>query len=417
MILLALLTVCIFAFYGFKTIEYNKNPWVEDLTYLGKTLPDLDPFLYYKIDKEKFISQLDDLKGNAGKMGDDEIEVKLSLIISQIGDAHTRVAFVEDSKNRFPLFVSCFKDCLYVVCTDEKYSNLLGCQLIKINGLPIEKIIADVNTLISHENEYWLKDNNPDYLMDSRVLKYFKIIDTNQASFTFMTQENKLLEINLSAQDPRAFRYVYIINSAPNKPLRIKNSAYYWYEYIAEDKILYFQYNSCHPKEELKQMNPNDRSIDNLPEFDELTTEMLKLVDENKVDKFVMDLRYNTGGHADMGTLFISHLADSMKGKNIKIYGLIGNHTFSAGVWNALDLKNKTSAILIGQPTGGTPNGYGDGGDIILPNTKLKLYYTTRPFNLSSVYKNTVTPDYFIETSFEEHKNGIDPVFGAVKNH
>jgi len=59
----------------------------------------------------------------------------------------------------------------------------------------------------------------------------------------------------------------------------------YWYQYLEKDKILYFKYNKCQQME--------DEEAGTIADF---TNEILDIIDNNQVEKFVIDMRDNGGG-------------------------------------------------------------------------------------------------------------------------
>lgn len=418
LIIVSVLTIVVGLYLSRTSISNSsKNPWPGDIDYMVKTLEEKDINLCKKIDRSLFQSQLADLKNQSYHLSSSEVTLQLSQILAGLNDAHTMVIMDNSQSNVYPIGVSWFADNLYVTYADKKYENLLGYKLVKINDTPVEEIVKKVNTLISHENEYWLKVQNESYLMKPEILKYFNVTNADETVFTFSSSGSEDININISPADVRTINYVYLSSMAKDKPLCQKQNTYYWYEYLPQDRILYFQYNICSDKQQLKQMYPNDTRVDALPELNTIFDEMLKIVSDKKVDKFVMDLRHNIGGDSQIGTSFVYELSKAIINSGTKVYGLIGNLTFSSGVWNALDLHSMTNAVLIGEPTGGSPNSYGNVELMELPNSKLKIQYSTKQFNLSYKYKNTVTPDYFVEPAIEQFKNGMDPVYEEVKKH
>jgi Peptidase family S41 len=59
-------------------------------------------------------------------------------------------------------------------------------------------------------------------------------------------------------------------------------------------------------------------------------------------------------------------------------YVLIGRRTFSSAMMNALQLREQTNATLVGEPTGGTPNSYGEVLSFRLPFSNLVIGYSTK---------------------------------------
>ena len=66
----------------------------------------------------------------------------------------------------------------------------------------------------------------------------------------------------------------------------------------------------------------------------------------------------------------------------------------------------------------GKPNHYGFLNYFNLNNSKIEVSYSTE-IVLTTKKKNqeTMKPDYNVEETFEDYKNGIDPVFEFVKNY
>ena len=79
-----------------------------------------------------------------------------------------------------------------------------------------------------------------------------------------------------------------------------------------------------------------------------------------------------------------------------------------------MDFKRMTEAIFVGEETGGKPNHFGEIKSFRLPYSGLKLKYSTKYFKRTDEDINTITPDFIIETSFDEYIRGIDPVFDWV---
>jgi C-terminal processing protease CtpA/Prc len=167
----------------------------------------------------------------------------------------------------------------------------------------------------------------------------------------------------------------------------------------------------------LKQLYPDDKSIDSLTDFDILSDEMIRIIKEGKVKKFVIDLRFNHGGDSSLGENFILKLKNAIGTQDIKVYGLIGRGTYSSAVWNAVNLKNIANGILIGESTGGSPNSYGNteiSNKFVLPNSKLEINYTTKKVNISNKYTDTIIPDYQVEFTIKDFINGTDPLMDKI---
>ena len=79
--------------------------------------------------------------------------------------------------------------------------------------------------------------------------------------------------------------------------------------------------------------------------------------------------------------------------------------------------KDKTNAIIIGEETSGKPNHYGYVKSFTLPYSEIKVRYSSEFWKLTEDNDVSIVPDVKIENSYNDYKNGIDPVFEYVKKN
>src|SRR5690606_997992 len=127
----------------------------------------------------------------------------------------------------------------------------------------------------------------------------------------------------------------------------------------------YFQYNVC--------ADDPDRP------FAQFTQELFAEVDTQPVERMVVDLRFNGGGDSRVLQPFLKALANR---PHLAVYTLIGRSTFSSALMNAIALDQQAAAVLVGEPTGGRPNHYGEVRRFVLPNAKLPISYATKYFRM-----------------------------------
>lgn len=53
----------------------------------------------------------------------------------------------------------------------------------------------------------------------------------------------------------------------------------------------------------------------------------------------------------------------------------------SSAAMNAIDLKGRVAAVLVGEPAGTNPNHYGELKELELPNFRLRIQYSTNYFH------------------------------------
>ena len=147
--------------------------------------------------------------------------------------------------------------------------------------------------------------------------------------------------------------------------------------------------------------------------FSDFAKEIENLIGENQVDKFVLDVRDNGGGNEGV-IRPLEFLLSSQLNEYGKLFIIIGRHTFSSALANAIDFKEYSKSILVGEPTGGKPNAYGEVRNFTLPNNYITVYYSTRFWQRMHEDPETLLPDYQVEISSEDFIDGFDPVLDYV---
>jgi len=315
-----------------------------------------------------------------------------------------------------------FGEELKVYAADKNQKDIIGKTLVSINDIPINEVMTKINKLIPHENQQWLKVLNVRYVNMALLLRELKITKDNEAKFTFRDDKGTESNIPLTAREAELNNLITVKDSYTEKPISAQydekdpNWKLYWYKYIPEDKIMYFQYNQCIDKDTAR--NSGFDNYENLPEFSKFADGLIKELSEKDVEKFVIDLRYNTGGNSILMDNFVAKLyyVKKLRSKG-KTFVMTGRQTFSSGVLACRTLKNSANAILFGEPTGGNVNGYGDIKMLTLPNSKLQASYSTKYFDLDSNYKEGFIPDVPVEQSCDNYMKGIDDVYEAVKKY
>ena len=97
---------------------------------------------------------------------------------------------------------------------------------------------------------------------------------------------------------------------------------------------------------------------------------------------------------------------------------LIGRDTFSSGMMAAISFREDLHAILVGEASGSRPNEYGEVKTLVLPNSKIKIRYTTKYFRfLQDSDPLTLEPDIPVRRSIADFLSGqtvLDTALSAL---
>ncbi|MFL0198665.1 S41 family peptidase [Clostridium sp. WILCCON 0269] len=377
--------------------------WQKDLSYMQKALPKKHVDLFLKINEEQFNTEVNTLKNSVDKLNDDQILVGIHRIVASIGDTHT--SLYKEALTIYPIQFYYFKEGIYVVNTIPEYKKALYSKLVKINGMNVQKIQETILPLIVNDNEAVVKKNMPKYLMNAEILHGLNIVSNiKSAVFTFENNEEQIFDLNINAINSKNSTGKFIIKGEfdTSYPLYMQqNNLNYWYKYIYNEKTLYFKYNKC-------------EEDDNSKTIEDFTTEMIKFMDTHAIDKFVIDIRDNSGGSDKYINPIIDWIKDKKLNNKDHLFVIVGRNTFSSAIINAVTLKKETNATFIGEETSGKPNHYGSVKSFILPNSRIQIQYSTQFNKTSTDNSSTFTPDKIIEVSIEDYLNKKDPALNYI---
>jgi hypothetical protein len=145
--------------------------------------------------------------------------------------------------------------------------------------------------------------------------------------------------------------------------------------------------------------------------FEAFAARLLRTLDGGGVDRLIVDVRHNGGGNSDVDDPLITGLRSRANWRaRGKVLCLIGAATFSSAVWTANDLQG-LGAVLMGSPTGGRPNSYGNVQNLSLPNSLVPISYSTRYFRIiEGSDPASLVPHVTVEPTIEDRRAGRDPL-------
>ncbi len=381
--------------------------WKEDIEYLSKELTKRHKNLFFQISKEMFEKYIEVLKCNLQYFDDYEICIEISKIIASIKDAHTSVAL----PIRFLLPFQCywFFDGIYITDVIEEYKDILYGKIIAINGMNIEKVIYRLSSIISYENNSFLKSQLPKYLPAIELLYGLEILDEiNSVEITIEYKDSTKKNVQIKslylseAQEKLSAKSFNSLNSEELPLYRRNTKQHYWFNYIKEEKIIYFKYNRC-----------KDMQTESVISFGK---GIIELINKNPIHKVIIDLRNNFGGNSTLLDTFIQDLSKCEKiNKKGGIFVIVGRESFSSALLNIFSLKENTNAIFVGEESGGKPNCYGEVERFKLKNSGLNICYSTKYYELiSDENPYAFIPDIKIDLTIDDYIKNEDPCLAYI---
>jgi hypothetical protein len=392
------------------TATSRDQAWRGDLRYMASELRRLHANAFFSTSRAEFDAAVSALDANIPTMTDSEIVIEMMRLVAMLGDGHTQIFDYSGAGGfrTYPIRLQWFGEHLYIVAASPDYAGFIGMRVARIGSMSAADAYHAVTPLISHYNDYGLRRKSPRLMVTPEVLYTLGIIDAMEhGTFTLVDDSGSEYQLELSpvALDDPTIEYMSFANingGVAETPLYLQHSdANYWYSYLPDSQTIYFQYNAAHDMDSQS--------------FDAFAAEVFAFIDANDVQRIVVDLRFNSGGYPALFKPFLRGLQDRPQLTRAgSLTVIIGNATFSSGMWHALDLR-KMGGTLIGEPTSGKPNSYGHVRRITLPNTGIGIQYSTWYWTLiQGDDPAAVMPDVVIEPTIRDYLAGRDVVLESV---
>jgi hypothetical protein len=378
--------------------------WQLDIDSFARQLTELHPDPFARIPRSRFESEIASLRAEVPSISDAAVVVGLMRILALVGDSHTTIDLRSFTGFRqLPLRFEWFADGIFVIGATEEYREALGLRLSRVGGAPIEAAIEALSEVIPYENESWLRFSLVSIMTLPEVLEAQHLVaDASRIPLELVDLDGRALEFEIPAMPRQALTFVDAGPPPESRPLyRQRPEENYWLAFLEPSRTLYVQYR---------------RASDGGPEpFSRFAARIVERLDAEPVRALVVDLRNNTGGNSGLMEPLLAALERRPQWSSGEgLYTIIGRATFSSALMNAFDLKARARSILVGEPTGGKPNHYGQVSSFYLPTSGIRVFHSTRFFRLSAVDPASLEPDVRVEIRSRDYFEGRDPVLETV---
>lgn len=377
--------------------------WVQDIEAVAKDLPRLHPNLFFKTSRDVFEREVESLKTRVADMRDHEVVTGLIRLAALPGDAHTTIASQSyPGFRRLPIRMRFLADGLIVTSATSAAAPLLGGRVTQIGDLDVASAIERIAPVVSRDNEAWLRAIGPGYMVIPEILHAQRIAsDVDHVRVAVSLPDGSARQLELTAAVSGQEAPFLDATSAPLPLYRQRVQENYWYAWTDPD-FLFVQYNRC------QNLPADPMSSFARRVFDE--------IDRRTPRAVIVDLRANGGGDSSVLDPLLQGLRSrAFLAQSGRLFVLIGNSTFSSALMNAITLKRELGAILVGEATGGKPNGYGETRSFPLPNSGLSLTYSTKFFrSWPEGDPDSLFPDVAAAISSTDYREGRDTALEAV---
>ncbi len=401
--------------------------WQEDLTFLADRISEQHPNPWHHVTREEFEAAVSRLYGRIPELGYPQVLVGFMQIVALLGpgDGHSRVRLEPPFIGAlYPLRLWWFSDGLYVRSAAPEFANLVGKRVLWIGDSKVDDAVERLRAVAAGDNAFHQRLSIPALMLMPEVMWGVGVAE----------ESNRL---NIVVEDALGGQSSAVLTPQPmaegahqlpdlgHEPVRLGAPAdwpamwvpgeetplylsdsdnWYWDRYLAEASTQYIQFNVVGDKEDGESV-------------DAFIGRVLDAAERNGAERLVLDIRFNGGGNNFLARPIWHRLVGSDRwNRPGRLFVIIGRRTFSAAQNLATILDEHTQAIFVGEPTGGSPNHYGDARAFRLPNSRLRVSISTLYWQDGMPWDDRpwVPPDLAAELSAEDLRRNRDPAMEAI---
>ena len=404
--------------------------WQEDLEKTYEAVMSRSGHIFQNYNQAQWVADYKMLLEESKKMSKNEIRIALMRLIAKLKDGHSGVwiqdmVFPGRNTKWFPIRMYYFKEGLYIIAADAKYSEYIGGKVEQIGNLSEKEASKKLFDISNGENEYGDIFKAPMFMIYPPILNGLGIIkNEEQLMLKVRLTDGSLKEIHVDSKEYNMGLLPFFdsFQSPSENSVRLDEklnlswpstkwgdvSPPYVVNYMEDKSTLYIKLNVLRDPPNFSLMDTYD--------------EVWEIIRKKKVDKLIIDLRNNGGGNLDNGWPFIFKIRGEFSELNDKkkLIVLTGRKTFSAATAFMSMFETHTNATFIGEPSGGRPNQTEgiNGVDGILKLEKIDVDVVLsrgkwcHTFSLDN--REYIEPDVLIQESITDWMKGIDRVYNRA---
>jgi len=393
--------------------------WRYDLSVLAGEVRRKGFIVHRDVGREAFDAKVRELDEAIPKLSEAQVVLELMKLMVFLGDGHTAVWTVGRNSifsTALPLRLFWFEEGLFVTAADPKLKELLGAQVLAFDGRPAVEVLEATAPYLNRDrgNPIATKTRSVYFVRNPKLLHALGLVRSpDRVTLSVRDTSGATRDVAVEADDsepdiwnklPCPPSWVTFASTLENPPLYLTNmDKAQWFEYLEPQKTVYFGFNKV---------------LDGRREpLERFTQRLMQFIDENEVEKLVVDMRWNNGGNTFLvPPLLHALIADRKVNRPGRLYVIIGRRTYSAAQNTATYLERYTNAIFVGEPTGSCPNFVGEEVPVTLPYSQVMA-------NVSHLYWQStwpmdqriwLAPQVYVPPTFADFRVGRDAALEAI---
>lgn len=375
-----------------------------DLEFLRTAIKERHAHPFHAANQATFDRAVDQAVAKVGGLDDLGFAIEVAKIAALLEDGHTGAFLANDRQRplpRLPVELLKVSDGWIVSAADAAHKQLLGAEVLALDGRPPAELMTAVAPLVARDNDQGIAKGAASLMAVPQIL---------HALGAARSPERVTARLRLA--DGRIEERVVAATLKPElsdagSPLSDRGifkarGGKFSHAYLPASRAFLISFNSADFPE---------------AEFVPLLDAMVADARTHAVDKVILDLRWNRGGSIrNTSGLFsaVAQLVPLWKPGNLLV--LVGPENYSAGTLHASTFERLSNALFVGEPTSGRPAFSGELRRMRLPHSQIEVRYSAairapmEPYDL----RPALFPHVTVPLRVEHVRSGRDPVLEAA---
>lgn len=334
----------------FVTSLAHAEDFLVDARLLASRVVELHP-RGHEIERDPaFISTRDELFALSSDTDLPHFAMAAGRLYHTVNDGHTAVIPVYSEHPeftwRYPLRLRRFEDGLYVIAAKGDAMALLGSRLTRIAGKEINPLLRDFAAAQASGNRAWpanwtaLGMTIPGFLLGLDVANNAM---ESPVRYEGISSHGETVSADLVPAADGAKKLEPLARS--ESPLERAQGDFQNFVAAVGDALVFV----------IGAMEDEEQQP-----FSAFTEKAVSAMNTTQHDRLVIDLRDNGGGNNLLTEPLRRAIIRSRFNRPGGIFVLVSPQTFSAAMNFATRIERETDALFVGEPTGGSPNHFGD---------------------------------------------------------
>ena len=336
--------------------------------------------------------------------------IALGRLFHTVNDGHTAVLgmYAKDPVFAwsFPLRLQRFNDGIYVVAAKDEATKLKGGRILRIGSRPVAEIIRAYVPTGPSGNRAWPANWVPFVLSRAGWLLGLDV----------MRDAASPVEFSVALADGREVAAMLVATANGSESLEAverKTGVLEGSPDGTTNHVVKLQDGRALALV-IGAMEDSEKKS-----FDAFTAEAEAALRDPAIERVIIDLRQNGGGDNMLAEPLRRILNKSRFNRSGGLYALTSPQTFSAAMNFATRLERETDVLFIGEPTGGSPNHFGDAKFANGIESGLPYIISTVRWQDSSPFDNRpwILPDVPVSPTYADYISGRDAALEAALSH